>query len=76
MLARILVSLGAPAAAVGFTLFGMATTFIKKDDDIAQVSYILMAAGLAATIIGGIWYRLEEKRVESSLQRATANTNR
>jgi hypothetical protein len=68
MLARLLVSLGSTAAAVGFTLFGMATTFIKKDDDMASLSYILMGAGLAAAVVGAIWYRFSEKGVEAALQ--------
>jgi hypothetical protein len=68
MLARLLVSLGSTAAAVGFTLFGMATTFIKHDEDLANLSYILMGAGLAATVLGAIWYRFAEKGVEAAMQ--------
>jgi hypothetical protein len=80
MLARLLVSLGAPAAGVGFTLYGMATTFIKHDDDLITTSYILMAIGLVATIIGAVMYRMSEKHIEAALQlqaqRVQAQTQR
>jgi hypothetical protein len=80
MLARLLVSLGAPAAAVGFTLYGMATTFVKHDDDIANIAYILIAVGLVATVIGAVMYRITEKQIEAALQlqaqRAQTQTQR
>jgi heme/copper-type cytochrome/quinol oxidase subunit 2 len=66
MIARLLVSFGSVAAAVGFTLFGMATTYIKTEDWIAKWSYVLMAVGIVAAVIGVFWYRAEERAVEAS----------
>ncbi|MER3437088.1 MAG: hypothetical protein C4346_05520 [Chloroflexota bacterium] len=62
MLARLLVAFGLVAAAVGFTVFGMATAYVQFHDDYARISYLLMAGGLLAAIIGLIWYRVDEKR--------------
>jgi uncharacterized membrane protein YuzA (DUF378 family) len=66
MIARLLVSFGAVAVAVGFTIFGMATSYIEMDDDMAGISYILMGAGAVATVIGIFWYRAEERRAEAT----------
>ena len=76
MIARLLVALGSSAAAVGFTIFGMATTYIKRRDDIANTSYILMGAGLAATIIGIIWYRYEEQKAEEAIRARSSPQSR
>jgi hypothetical protein len=66
MIARLLVSFGAVAAAVGFTLFGMATSYVKMDHDMANISYVLMAVGGVATVIGIFWYRADERRAEAA----------
>jgi hypothetical protein len=68
MIARLLVSFGASIATAGFTVFGMATSYIKMDDDMAQLSYIAMAAGVVATIVGVFWYRSDERKAEAAIQ--------
>ncbi len=75
MIARILVSLGAVAATVGFTLYGMATTYIRHRNDLADTSYYLMGAGIVATVVGVIWYRADERKAEA-LIRERASTRR
>ena len=62
MIARLLVSVGIVAAAVGFTFFGIATSTYELHDDAAMLSYGLMAGGLVATVIGIFWYRADEKK--------------
>lgn len=71
MIARLLVAFGLVAAAVGFTVFGMATSYVEFHDDYARISYILMAGGLVAAIIGLIWYRAGEKRATAEAARQT-----
>ncbi len=73
MIARLLVAFGLVAAAVGLTVFGMATSYVEFHDDYARISYILMAGGLVATIIGLVWYRADEKRAAAQ---ATNQTER
>lgn len=71
MVARLLVAFGLVAAAVGLTVFGMATSYVEFHDDYARISYILMAAGLLAAIIGLIWYRADEKRATAQAAQQT-----
>ncbi len=66
MIARLLVAFGLVAAAVGFTVFGMATSYVQFNDDYARISYLLMAGGLLAAIIGLVWYRADEKRATAA----------
>jgi len=68
MIARLLVALGASIAATGFTIFGMATSYVKMDDDMARISYILMAGGGIATVVGIFWYRADEHRAEAVIR--------
>jgi hypothetical protein len=75
MIARLLVAFGASIAAVGFTVLGMATSYLKTDDDMKNISFILMAAGVAATVIGGLWYRAEERKAEAALRTQPARAN-
>ncbi|HEY8447335.1 MAG TPA: hypothetical protein VIL01_09520 [Thermomicrobiales bacterium] len=73
MIARLLVAFGAVAAAVGFTVFGMATSYVEFHDDYARISYLLMGGGAIAAIIGIFWYRANERRlVELAEARAAA----
>ena len=55
--ARVMIALGSVAAAVGFTLLGMAMGFAETDDDLVRLSVILMVVGAVATIIGAVIYR-------------------
>jgi predicted permease len=57
MFARLLVSLGSVAAAVGLVVFGMGTSFIEPDDSLENLGIILMVGGVIATVIGGLIYR-------------------
>lgn len=75
MIARLLVAFGASIAAVGFTLLGMATSYVKTDDDMKSLSLILMAGGIVATVIGGVWYRADERRAEAALRAQPARAN-
>jgi hypothetical protein len=68
MIARLLISFGASIAATGFTVFGMATSYVTMDDDMASVSYIAMAAGVFATVVGIFWYRADERKAEAAIQ--------
>ena len=74
MIARLLVSFGSVAAAVGFTIFGMATTYIETDDDMANTSYILMGVGAVVAVIGALWYRVDERKAEASAQARSQQT--
>ena len=59
MVARLLVSLGTVAAAVGLVVFGMGTAFVEPDDSLKNLGIILMVGGLIATVVGGLIYRAE-----------------
>jgi hypothetical protein len=62
MIARILLSVGVVAAAVGFTFLGIATSTYEVYEDAKDLGIILMAAGGAASVIGLFWYRAEESK--------------
>jgi predicted permease len=57
MIARLVASLGAVAAAVGLVVFGMGTSFVEPDDSLKNLGIILMIGGLIAAAIGGLIYR-------------------
>ena len=63
MLARLLVSVGVVAAAVGFSFYGIATSTYEFYDRAGQVGVALMVGGAVAAVIGGIWYRAQERRL-------------
>ena len=69
MIARLLASLGAVAAAVGLVVFGMGTAFVEPDDSLINLGIILMVGGVIAAVIGGLIYR-------ASLNASTAATSR
>jgi multisubunit Na+/H+ antiporter MnhG subunit len=69
MIARLLASLGAVAAAVGLVIFGMGTAFVEPDDSLIHLGIILMVGGVIAAVIGGLIYR-------ASLNASTAAANR
>jgi hypothetical protein len=60
MIARILVSVGVVAASVGFTFLGIATSTRETHEDALNLSYVLMAGGLAAAVVGLFLYRASE----------------
>ena len=62
MIARILASVGFPAAAVGFTVLGMATSYSVRDDDMFNIGLYLIIGGMIAGIIGVVMYRASEAK--------------
>ncbi|MEZ4497747.1 MAG: hypothetical protein R2845_13450 [Thermomicrobiales bacterium] len=65
MIARILVALGFPIAAVGLTIYGMGTSMAVPDSDMMDLGMIMMVGGVIAGIIGIFWYRADEKKHEA-----------
>jgi hypothetical protein len=61
MLARLLVAVGVVAAAVGFTFYGIATSTYEFYDRAGSLGISLMVGGVIAAVIGGIWYRSQER---------------
>jgi hypothetical protein len=61
MIARLLVSVGVVAAAVGFTFLGMGTSTYDNHQDMLNLSYILMGVGGVITIVGALWMRSTER---------------
>lgn len=61
MLARLLVAVGVTAWAVGFSFYGIATSTYEFYDRAGDVGIYLMVGGAIAAIVGGIWYRAQEK---------------
>ena len=53
--------LGAVAAAVGFTLYGMGTSTIVPDDQLVTYGKILMIGGLIALAVGFVAYKATER---------------
>lgn len=60
MIARLLVTFGVVAAAVGFTFLGMSTSTFELHEQMQRVSYILMGAGVVAAVLGAFWLRASE----------------
>ena len=53
--------LGAVAAAVGFTVYGMGTSTLIPDPQLIDVGKYLMVGGLLALIVGYVAYRATER---------------
>lgn len=49
---RLMVALGAVAAAVGLTIVGIATSTFQPMDDLIRLGVILMVGGLAVFVVG------------------------
>ncbi len=60
MISRIMVALFSVAASVGLLLIGMATSYVKRDDDMLRLGIILGVGGVVGTVVGALWYRAEE----------------
>ena len=56
-----LVVLGAVAAAVGFTLYGMGTSTLLPDDQLISTGRYLMIGGLIALVVGFVAYKATER---------------
>jgi hypothetical protein len=61
MLARLLVAVGVTAWAVGFTFYGIATSTYDYYDRAGELGIALMIGGVIAAVVGGFWYRAQEK---------------
>ncbi len=61
MLARLLVAIGVTAWAVGFTFYGIATSTYDYYDRAGELGIALMIGGVIAAVVGGFWYRAQEK---------------
>jgi hypothetical protein len=72
MVARLLVSLGSVAAAVGLVVFGMGTSFVVSDDSLVNLGLILMIGGLIATVVGGVIYRMTEVTNSTAAERPSS----
>ena len=64
MLAIILVAIGSVGAATGLTLYGTEDSIVGGDDLMRTVSIILMIGGTIMTILGGLWFRSNERRLD------------
>jgi hypothetical protein len=67
MLARLVTAIGVVAAAVGLTLYGMATSYANYHQDLGRFGVAMMVAGAIATVLGGLWYRSQEKAAEAAM---------
>lgn len=65
MIARLLVSIGFPIAAVGLVVIGMATSMSVPDLDMRDQGLYMLVGGTIAGIIGIFWYRADEKKFET-----------
>ena len=65
MIARVLVSLGFPVAAVGLTLFFFFSSMAVPDQSLENLGLWLLGGGTVVGIIGIFWYRADEKRLEA-----------
>lgn len=61
MLARLLVAVGVTAWSVGFTFYGIATSTYEYYDRAGDLGIYLMVGGVIASLVGGFWYRAQEK---------------
>ncbi len=63
MLARLLVAVGVTAWAVGFCFYGIATSTYEFYDRAGDLGVYLMVGGAIAAIVGGFWYRAQERNL-------------
>ena len=63
MLARLLVAVGVTAASVGFGFYGIATSTYEFHDRAGDLGVYLMVGGTIAAVVGGVWYRAQERGV-------------
>jgi predicted MFS family arabinose efflux permease len=70
MLAMILVAVGSVGAATGFTLIGTSMAIIGGNDLMTDISWVLMIGGVIMAVLGGLWYRSNEHKLEQERLRA------
>ena len=56
-----LIVIGAVAASVGFTIYGMGTSTLQPDDQMLNVGRILMTGGVTALSVGFVAYKATER---------------
>ena len=56
-----LIVLGAVAASVGFTVYGMGTSTLRPDPLMLDVGRYLMIGGLIALVVGFVAYKATER---------------
>ena len=62
MTGKILLAVGLTILSVGFGFLGIATSTYQDIDRIFNASYIMMAGGALASIVGFFFYRSSENR--------------
>ena len=60
-LAGWLIVLGAVAAAVGLTLFGMGSSTLQADGQLVNIGSILMVGGILGLVVGFVAYKATER---------------
>ena len=60
-IARWMLSLGSVAAAVGFTILGMGTSYVRPDESLITLGWVLMIGGIVVAVVGGIAHRTADR---------------
>lgn len=61
MLARLLVAVGVTIWAVGFSFYGIATSTYEYHEQYGDWGIYMMVGGVIAAVVGGFWYRAQER---------------
>ena len=63
-LAGWLIVLGAVAAAVGLTLFGMGSSTLQADGQLVSIGSILMVGGILGLVVGFVAYKATQRSID------------
>ena len=63
-LAGWLIVLGAVAAAVGLTLFGMGSSTLQADGQLVNIGSILMVGGILGLAVGFVAYKATQRSID------------
>lgn len=66
MLAEILVAIGTVGAATGFILIGTSLAIVGDHDLMTNVAWVLMIGGVILAVLGSLWYRSNEAKLEEA----------
>ena len=69
MLAILLASIGSVAAATGFMLIGVSKSEFDENSLMTNVSWVLIIGGTIMAVLGALWYRSNEARLEDERRR-------